>query len=228
MKIPSSNLGRTCCVQKLFPTFRTISYSPCSAKRRASDKDFPVCETELKDNPIFLIFISNYLGVFCLCTVGNGIYNNDTCTRWNWWECYRLWWFIWWIFFWHYGCIWFLLSHHCSNYWYSFGRQEYCIGNFLKAYTHYPKLFAPKNSSQILTREVEEKEKGLLAPSITFVLHSILHQFFKSESCQVNKQQNPLLICTWFLKIQVWKVKFDELDFYSLYSQQKSISKYVD
>ena len=37
MKIPSSNLGRTCYVQKLFPTFRT-----CSAKRRASDKDLPV------------------------------------------------------------------------------------------------------------------------------------------------------------------------------------------
>ena len=30
MKIPSSNLGRTCCVQKLFLTFR-----------RASDKDLP-------------------------------------------------------------------------------------------------------------------------------------------------------------------------------------------
>ena len=46
MKIPSSNLGRTCCVQKLFPTFRTIfvhnMFSPCSAKRRASDKDLPV------------------------------------------------------------------------------------------------------------------------------------------------------------------------------------------
>ena len=43
MKIPSSNLGRTCCVQKLFLTFRTIfvhnMFSPCSAKRRASDKD---------------------------------------------------------------------------------------------------------------------------------------------------------------------------------------------
>jgi hypothetical protein len=43
MKIPSSNLGRTCCVQKLFQTFRTIfvhnMFSPCSAKRRASDKD---------------------------------------------------------------------------------------------------------------------------------------------------------------------------------------------
>ena len=46
MKIPSSNLGRTCCVQKLFLTFRTIfvpnMFSPCSAKRRASEKDLPV------------------------------------------------------------------------------------------------------------------------------------------------------------------------------------------
>ena len=46
MKIPSSNLGRTCCVQKLFLTFRTIfvhnTFSTCSAKRRASDKDLPV------------------------------------------------------------------------------------------------------------------------------------------------------------------------------------------
>ena len=30
MKIPSSNLGRTCCVQKLFLIFRTISYTTCS------------------------------------------------------------------------------------------------------------------------------------------------------------------------------------------------------
>ena len=46
MKIPSSNLWRTCCVQKLFLTFRTIfvhnMFSPCSATRRASDKDLPV------------------------------------------------------------------------------------------------------------------------------------------------------------------------------------------
>ena len=46
MKIPSSNLGRTCCVQNFFLTFRTIfvhnMFSPCSAKRRASDKDLPV------------------------------------------------------------------------------------------------------------------------------------------------------------------------------------------
>ena len=46
MKIPSSNLGRTCCVQKLFLTFITIfvhnMFSSCSAKRRTSDKDLPV------------------------------------------------------------------------------------------------------------------------------------------------------------------------------------------
>ena len=46
MKISSSNLGRSCCVQKLFLTFRTISvhnmFSPWPAKRRASDKDLPV------------------------------------------------------------------------------------------------------------------------------------------------------------------------------------------
>ena len=40
------NMRRTCCVQKLFLTFRTIflhnMFSPCSAKRRASDKDLPV------------------------------------------------------------------------------------------------------------------------------------------------------------------------------------------
>ena len=46
MKIPSSNLKRTCCVQKLFLTFRTIfvhnMFSPCSAKRKASDKDLTV------------------------------------------------------------------------------------------------------------------------------------------------------------------------------------------
>ena len=46
MKIASPNLGRTCFVQKLFLTFRTIfvnnMFSPCSAKRRTSDKDLPV------------------------------------------------------------------------------------------------------------------------------------------------------------------------------------------
>ena len=46
MKIPGSKLGRTCCVQKLFLAFRTISvhnmFSPFSPKRRASDRDLPV------------------------------------------------------------------------------------------------------------------------------------------------------------------------------------------
>ena len=46
MKIPSSNLGRKCCVQKLFLTFRTIlvhnMFSPRSPKRRACDKDLPL------------------------------------------------------------------------------------------------------------------------------------------------------------------------------------------
>ena len=52
MKIPSSNLGRTCWVQKLFLTFRTIfvhMFSPCSAKRRASDKYLPVLEDKKKN-----------------------------------------------------------------------------------------------------------------------------------------------------------------------------------
>jgi len=50
MKIPSLNLERACCVQKLFPTFRTIfvhnMFSSCSAKRRASDKDLPVNKSQ--------------------------------------------------------------------------------------------------------------------------------------------------------------------------------------
>ena len=53
MKIPSSNLGRTCCVQKLFLTFRKM-FSPCSAKRRASDKDLPVKASILRDPGLFL------------------------------------------------------------------------------------------------------------------------------------------------------------------------------
>ena len=42
MKIPSSNLRRTCCVQKLFLTFRTIfvhnMFSPCSEKEELLKK----------------------------------------------------------------------------------------------------------------------------------------------------------------------------------------------
>ena len=53
MKIPSSNLGRT------FLTFRTIfvrnMFSPCSVKRRASDKDLPVTGrfSSKKENDFF-------------------------------------------------------------------------------------------------------------------------------------------------------------------------------
>ena len=40
-------MGRVCCAQKLFLTYRTISvhkmFSPYSEKIRASDKDLPVC-----------------------------------------------------------------------------------------------------------------------------------------------------------------------------------------
>ena len=51
MKIPSSNLGRTCCIQNFFLTFRDIQNNfcthltcspPCSSNRRASDKKLPV------------------------------------------------------------------------------------------------------------------------------------------------------------------------------------------
>ena len=66
MKIPSSNLGRTCCVQKLFLTFRKFfvhnMFSPCSAKRKASDKDLPVLsnfKTKRKTFQIFVAFSEN-------------------------------------------------------------------------------------------------------------------------------------------------------------------------
>ena len=58
MKIPSSNLGRTCCVKNLFLTFRTIyvhnMFFPCSAKRRASDKDLPVQAKKTSASMTFL------------------------------------------------------------------------------------------------------------------------------------------------------------------------------
>ena len=45
-KFQAQNMGRTCCVQKLILTFRTIyvhnMFSPCSAKIKASDKGLPV------------------------------------------------------------------------------------------------------------------------------------------------------------------------------------------
>ena len=59
MRIPSSNLERTCCVQKLFLTFRTLfvhnMFFPCSAKRRASDKDLPApIQFLMSLQPIFI------------------------------------------------------------------------------------------------------------------------------------------------------------------------------
>ena len=47
---------------------------------------------------------------------------------------------------------------------------------------------------------------------------------FNKKPCIWNRLFS-LLICTCFLKSQVWKIKFDELDFYCLYSLQKSSSK---
>jgi hypothetical protein len=74
MKIPSSNLGKTCCVQKLFLTFRRIfvhnMFSPCSAKRRASDKDLPIflfwlqeLIVPLKKIPIHFIYLKTMKAV---------------------------------------------------------------------------------------------------------------------------------------------------------------------
>ena len=56
------NMGRTCWVQKLFWMSETIfvhnMFSPCSAKRRASDKDLPVC----------LIRFFLYFRIFLICS----------------------------------------------------------------------------------------------------------------------------------------------------------------
>ena len=56
VKISSSNLGRTCCVQKLFLTFRTFfvhnTFSPCCAKRRVSDKGLPVPSNILQNRSL--------------------------------------------------------------------------------------------------------------------------------------------------------------------------------
>jgi hypothetical protein len=64
MKIPSSNLGRTFSAQKLFLTFRTIfvhnMFSPCSAKRGASDKDLPVPYMSAKNFEAFGLYNETY------------------------------------------------------------------------------------------------------------------------------------------------------------------------
>ena len=73
MKIQSSNLRRTCYVQKLFLTFKTILvhniFYSFSAKRRPSDKDLPVCSlchsglnfTNLTRNMCLILHISTTL-----------------------------------------------------------------------------------------------------------------------------------------------------------------------
>ena len=68
MKIPSSNLGRTCCVQRLSLTFRTIyvhnMFSLCSAKRRASDKDLPLQSyTKLIEKLFKIVFLPYFYEV---------------------------------------------------------------------------------------------------------------------------------------------------------------------
>ena len=69
-------MGRTCCVQKLFLTFRTIPehtnmFSTCSAKRRASDKDLPVQDV--------LHFFLLFLGWYCIDV--NIVSYLENCTR---------------------------------------------------------------------------------------------------------------------------------------------------
>ena len=60
-KIPSSNLGRKCCVQKLFPTFRTIfvhiMFSPCS------DKDLPVQRLKNMEHRPFKDFMASLVAL---------------------------------------------------------------------------------------------------------------------------------------------------------------------
>ena len=55
----------TCCVQKLFLTFRTTfvhnMFFPCSAKRRASDKDLPVPQVPFCDEKsVQLVRVASY------------------------------------------------------------------------------------------------------------------------------------------------------------------------
>ena len=78
MKNPSSNLRRTCCVQKLFLTLRTIfvynMFSPCSAKKGASDKDLPVLSRTVHESLIIKILFSQiYTNIQCF---SQGFLNN--------------------------------------------------------------------------------------------------------------------------------------------------------
>ena len=78
MKIPRSNLGRTCCVQKLFLTLRTIFvhnlFYPVLQKRRASDKDLPVLSRTVHESLIIKILFSQiYTSLQCF---SQGFLNN--------------------------------------------------------------------------------------------------------------------------------------------------------
>ena len=87
-------MGRTCCVQKLFLTFRTISvhnmFSPCSPKRRASDKDLPVTD-ELYSHSVFrqrsfislqILFIVVYFYYICLFSLSLGTIADREHRKW--------------------------------------------------------------------------------------------------------------------------------------------------
>ena len=85
-QVLAQKLRKTYCEQKLFLTFRTISvhnmFSPCSAKRRASDKDLPVtCQIAylikaLALNPLLLLAVrtTNQLHSVSSCKFLSGFY----------------------------------------------------------------------------------------------------------------------------------------------------------
>ena len=62
-KFQAQNMGRACCVQKLFLTFRTISvhniFSPCSAKIRPPDKNLPVTTSHFRGKGETSYFLLN-------------------------------------------------------------------------------------------------------------------------------------------------------------------------
>ena len=75
MRIPSSNLGRTCCVQKLFLTFRTIIvhniFSPCSAKKKRFWQSFTCTFQRYTLFTVHTLFINAHL-ISYYCYVQQG------------------------------------------------------------------------------------------------------------------------------------------------------------
>ena len=96
MKIPRSNLGKKSCVQQLFLTFRTIfvrnMFSPCSAKRRGSEKDFPVPELRSYCPNIYTVH-PGLTGKNCETDVNECLQNPFPCfkgncvNKWSTYEC---------------------------------------------------------------------------------------------------------------------------------------------